>query len=149
MSRWRAGFGDPSPDTIRVDLPAVYTYLHVAGACIKEVLGQVPDLSDPATLSQRVVLAVHEILVNIVDHAYRDQPGGRIAVSLSIADEPRRLLVELRDGGLAFDIDAVPEPDLDAPQVHGYGIFLARSLLDSVSYTSTPGGNRWLLVKGL
>lgn len=147
MSGWSSSFGDPSPDTIRVDLPASYTYLHVIGACITEMLGQVPDLPDVITLSQRVVLAVHEILVNIVDHAYVGQRDGRIAISVRIVYEPRWLMVELRDSGVAFDIDAIPEPDLDAPQVHGYGIFLARRLLDSVSYTSTPGENRWLLVK--
>ena len=40
-------------------------------------------------------------------------------------------------------------PDLDTGQVHGYGLFLVRSLIDDVTYAHSGGENRWELVKRL
>jgi serine/threonine-protein kinase RsbW len=57
--------------------------------------------------------------------------------------------VELRDTGEAFDPADAAEPDLDGVQIHGYGLFLARSLMDEVSYRREQDSNLWQLVKRL
>jgi serine/threonine-protein kinase RsbW len=134
-------------DTIRLDLPATHKYLNVLSACLAEMLTRVEDTSDLETIVYNVQLAVHEGCTNIVDHAYEEAENGRINVTLTL--ENHRLVVELQDAGRAFNPDAVPEPRLDEPQVHGYGLFLMRSLMDEVTYSPQPGNNRWRLIKNL
>jgi anti-sigma regulatory factor (Ser/Thr protein kinase) len=136
-------------DVIHLDLPASLKYLNVLGAAITAVLARVEGLTDAKGTAYNVELAVQETSANIVTHAYQGQPGGRIAVTLRVEDGPRRLVVELRDSGKAFDREAIPLPDLENGQIHGYGLFLVESLMDEVQYQPQPGHNQWRLVKNL
>lgn len=136
-------------DDIRLDLPATNKYLNVLGACLNGFCARIDDVEDARITAYNVELAVNEIFANIVAHAYGDRPGGRVEVRLQLAPAPRRLVVQLFDTGLAFDPEQVAEPDLEDVQLHGYGLFLARSLLDDVDYTRQPDGNQWRLTKHL
>lgn len=135
--------------TIRLDIPAEHRYLNVLSQCIDAVLARVDGLADLATTSYNLQLAAQEICTNIVEHAYEGRPQGRIGVTLTLEDGPRRMLIELQDTGRSFDLAAAPEPNLDDAQVHGYGLFLARSLTDDLGYVAHPHGNHWRLVKYL
>ena len=139
------------PEVIRLDLPARYTYLHILSECIADMLRLVDGVSDAETLTYNVQLAAHEACTNIVNHAYAGQSvgEGRIDVSLVLHPGTRRLEIELRDTGRSFDPDVVPQPSLNEAQVHGYGLFLIRNLMDDVTYTSHAGKNHWNLVKNL
>jgi serine/threonine-protein kinase RsbW len=134
-------------DVIRLDLPATHKYLNVLGACLGEMLTRAEGLDDPTALTYAVQLAVHEICANIVEHAYAGQPAGRIGVTVTLAAQPRRLVVDLADTGRSFDPAGVPEPDLTEGQAGGYGLFLVRQLMDDVTYHPQPGGNHWRLAK--
>lgn len=136
-------------DRICLNLPASLKYLNIIGGCLKELLVHVPGLADAETAAYEVQLAVHEICVNIVTHAYRDRHDGRLQVVLHVDEAERRLTVELHDTGAPFDPSTVPEPNLDGAQVHGYGLFIARETLDDVIYQPLPDGNRWCLLKSL
>lgn len=140
---------EPLADVIRLDLPATHKYLNVLEACLTGMLARIPALDEPSVLTYGVKLAVHEICTNIVDYAYAGQSVGRINITLTMTPESRRLVVELHDTGLPFDAAAVPEPNLEEGQVHGYGLFLVRQLMDEVTYDPQPDGNRWRLVKNL
>lgn len=134
-------------DTIYLDLPATYQYLNMLSACIGEMLARVNGLREPQIIAYNVQLAAQEICTNIVSHAYNGQPNPRIKVTLGVAQAPYRLEIELRDCGRPFEPAGVPEPDLDNLQIHGYGLFLARSLMDTVEYTRLSDCNRWRLIK--
>jgi serine/threonine-protein kinase RsbW len=138
-------------DTIRLDLPATYKYLNILGACVTEMLSRVEGLSEPEVLAYNLQLAIHETCTNIIDHAYGEtQPENRIEITLKLEPVPRHLVMELQDtAGGSFDLSEVAEPDLENGQVHGYGLFLVRSLVDEVVYESQPGKNLWRLVKHL
>ena len=136
-------------DTIRLDLPASHRYLSVLGACITEVLGHLDGIADAESTVYGVQLAAHEICTNIVDHAYAELSSGRIAITLTMERQPLRVVIELQDSGRSFNPERVPTPSLDAPQEHGYGLFLARTLMDEISYQPQSGGNYWRLVKSL
>jgi serine/threonine-protein kinase RsbW len=96
-------------------------------------------------------LAAHEACTNIVGHAYDGAANGneRIIISLSLFPQPRRLEIELHDTGKPFNPEVVPAPSLDQAQVHGYGLFLMRNLMDKVTYKAQSGDNYWCLVKNL
>ncbi len=137
------------PITINLDLPADIAYLSVAGECVAELLRHTEDLVESETVMYEVQTAVQEIAVNIIKHAYRHAPGKRIALSFSLMPDPVRMVIELRDHGRSFDLAAVPPPDLTQPQTQGYGLFLARKMLDELTYEHTPKGNHWVLTKDL
>lgn len=92
-------------------------------------------------------LAVSEIVTNQVQHAYGGR-NGRIQGRLS--RYPDRVQADLSDAGVLFE-----RPDLVGPKVspedppdRGYGLRIARALLDRCEYRRLPGGrNHWCLVK--
>jgi serine/threonine-protein kinase RsbW len=136
-------------DTVRINLPATTKYLHLLGPCLSQMLMRVEGLRDVASVAFNLQLAIHEACTNIVRHAYGGQQGARIEITLSLEVAPTRMVVELRDTGEPFVLEEVPSPDLEAGQLHGYGLFLMRSLLDEVWYEPQVGNNRWRLVKCL
>jgi serine/threonine-protein kinase RsbW len=136
-------------NAIRLDLPADLGYLALLRACVAEMLIYATGAVEPIAYADEVQLAVHEICANIIRHAYADRSRGRVRVVLTLAARPRRLVIELRDRGRSFEPAAVPDPGFAEPREGGYGLFLARKLLDEVTYRASASGNRWRLVKHL
>lgn len=137
------------PEQIKLDLPATSKYLNVLSAVIAEVLTRVDGLAQRESVAYNAQLAAHEACANIIDHAYAGTTGQRIAVVITVDDQPLRLVIDLYDSGQPFDLEQTPEPNLNVPQVRGYGLFIIRSLMDHVSYHPEPGNNHWCLVKHL
>jgi anti-sigma regulatory factor (Ser/Thr protein kinase) len=93
----------------------------------------------------RLVLAVDEIVANIVIHGY-DEAGlhGDIEVGFSIA--PDRLRIDLFDRALPYDPNLHRTPDnLDEPlenrPIGGLGVYLARQGTDDFQYEHVDGRN--------
>ena len=137
------------PEVVRFDLPARYTYLHLIGDCIADVLKLVDGIDDAELLTYNMQLAAHEACTNIVSHAYGNKDDGRISIAVALDFNPPRLTIDLQDTGRPFEEERYISPDLDEVRIHGYGIFLMRNLMDSVTYTPTPGRNHWSLSKNL
>jgi len=130
---------------LTLDILAANAFMAVIGVCVEETLQRVG-----ITVQQdryNVQLALHEIAVNIVNHAYAGRSDGRIRLVVYYAAESRCVTLELFDTGAGFDPNAVAEPDLDALPEHGLGLMLAYSLMDQVEYTSTDTFNRWRMIK--
>ncbi|HVO19970.1 MAG TPA: SpoIIE family protein phosphatase [Anaeromyxobacter sp.] len=90
-------------------------------------------------------LAASEIVTNVMEHAYRDR-GGELRGQIHL--EPDRVEIDIYDDGLPFDLAALPEQDPRQARERGYGVYIARQLVDEISYTpATPDGNHWRLVK--
>ena len=84
-------------------------------------------------LRTSIVLAVQELMVNIVQHAYADV-SGQIKFSLSQADG--RITINVVDQApRGFDLpETIPEPDpLDLPE-NGMGLFIIYQSFDAVNY---------------
>ena len=137
------------PEQIKLDLPATSKYLNVLSAVIAELLTRVDGLNQRESITYTTQLAAHEACANIIDHAYAGATDQRIAIVMTVDDQPLRLVIDLYDTGQPFDLEQTPEPNLDVPQVRGYGIFIIRNLMDHVSYHPELGRNHWCLVKHL
>jgi serine/threonine-protein kinase RsbW len=128
-------------------LPTELDRLIELEAIVVEMLAQVPDLPDREIVQYNVVLALHELCVNIIKHAYAGQKR-QFSVAFDLMCDPTRIQIDTYDnGGNKFDITAWQTPNLDDPPIHGLGIFLMRQLMDEVTYESQPAGNHWRLVK--
>lgn len=131
---------------IRLDIPASQQFISVTHACLQEMLQRMDNLTMNDPFAYELRLALHEACSNIVDHAYHGQEG-RIELAFHLIPQPLAIAIDIIDHGQSFDIDHIPQPNLEQPQVRGYGIYLMRQLLDEVVYETHPEYNHWRLVK--
>ena len=115
----------------------------------------------PEAEREKVALAFREILFNAVEHGGGNDPGLYVTITYTRADGA--ILFRVRDPGPGFSFDklkhaAMSNPS-DSPAEHsinrdklgmrpgGFGIVLARSLVDELLYNEK--GNEALLIKYL
>lgn len=104
--------------------------------------------ADPRLVLE-VVLAANEIATNIMLHGYQGQAG---PIEIEVGQADNALIICLRDQAPAFDPTTAPLPDLNLPleerPLGKMGIYLARQLMDEMTYRLNPqGGNELTLVK--
>lgn len=126
-------------------IPATVEELDTARQFVREQARMVG--ADPSAVSD-IVQAVDESVTNAILHGYR---GGNGTVEVEVDHAGRLLIVRLRDQAPPFDPTLVPTPDTSAPfherPLGGMGVFLARELMDTVTYERTKEGNELTLVK--
>jgi serine/threonine-protein kinase RsbW len=94
-------------------------------------------------------LALEEVFMNVVLHASADGRTLRVEVSVSLADGT--LTMTVADDGPQFDPLSLPPPDVTSGlaerRIGGYGVFLVRQMMDSVSYQRTGAQNQLKMSK--
>ncbi|GLZ36703.1 ATP-binding protein [Actinokineospora sp. NBRC 105648] len=100
------------------------------------------DAETADALLSRMELAVHEVCMNVVDHAHL--PADSV-IELSLVLSSTDLTVWVRDRGAEFDLAAIPDPAEGVLQERGYGIKIARALVSELSYRRTRSGNELAL----
>ncbi|HEY7141564.1 MAG TPA: SpoIIE family protein phosphatase [Methylomirabilota bacterium] len=89
------------------------------------------------------VLAVEELVTNVVMHAYRGQPGHQAYVGLRL--RPEMIEIRIEDAGPPFNPLEAPAPDLEAPlvdrRVGGLGLVLVKNLVDRWEYAREGAAN--------
>jgi anti-sigma regulatory factor (Ser/Thr protein kinase) len=97
----------------------------------------------------RVALAVDEAATNVIEHAYRGSPDGRIEIRFD--DGGPDFCVEILDGGLSLDLKALPHVDLrrfaTERRTGGLGVHLMERIMDSVTYRRRARRNVCCLMK--
>ncbi len=90
-----------------------------------------------------VRLAAEEALVNIFRYAY-PEGSGEVEIICRF-DSRERLVIELIDCGIPFDVLSVPEPKLtggiEDRAAGGLGVHLMKTLMDGVHYSRKEGKN--------
>jgi len=93
-------------------------------------------------------LAVDEACTNVLRHAYGGDVTRRLRLSFHLSS--RELAVELHDFGLGFDPESLPPPDIENLRPGGLGVYLIKSVMDTISYVhSETEGNTLKLTKRL
>jgi serine/threonine-protein kinase RsbW len=107
------------------------------------LLESVPFDDDPEGTRYNVMLALQEMVTNVLRHAYRKDESKPVEVVFQLTDES--LLVELRDQGPSFDplgYDTGECGDASMPiECGGFGIHIARMVMDRVEYERRDGWN--------
>lgn len=103
-------------------------------------------------VTENIILAVDEACTNIIKHAYKFSPDGEIIIK--IKPSKSKFEIKILDHGITFEPDKVPEPDLQKyyrqRRVGGLGIYLMRTLMDEVKFSTVPGKyNEVSLVKNI
>ena len=96
-----------------------------------------------------IILAVDEACTNIIKHAYKLSPKGEIILKIDYDDE--KFIITIIDYGISFEPEQIPQPDLQKyyreHRVGGLGMYLMKSLMDDVTYTSVPGKYNQVLLR--
>jgi sigma-B regulation protein RsbU (phosphoserine phosphatase) len=97
----------------------------------------------PSPTVHDCVLAVEELLTNVVTHAYRGQPGHQAHIGLRLL--PEKIEIRLEDAGPPFNPLEAPAPDLEAPlaarPIGGLGLLLVSRLVDRWEYAREGEAN--------
>ncbi|MFQ3567325.1 MAG: ATP-binding protein [Aggregatilineales bacterium] len=126
-----------------LQIPANVEALHRLDAFITSAVG-----SYDAATAARVRLAVHEVCLNIIEHAYTGQDG---EIELELVMDGAQLEIVVRDFAPSlFDLGSRPLPPnpFDLPE-GGWGLHIVFSVMDRVEHRRMADGNEWLLVKQL
>ena len=97
-----------------------------------------------------IVLALDEMCSNLIIHAHQCNPDHHLELFIQVP-EKRKLVFEIMDDAVMFDINRFHEPDIEN-LIHdkrkgGLGIRLVKSIMDEVHYGTRDGRNVCTLTK--
>ena len=97
----------------------------------------------------RINLVIEELVLNIIDYGYDDNDH---EIELNFNSEANAVTIDITDEGRAFDpLNDAPEPDISSPledrHVGGLGVYLARTMMDELTYRRENSRNHLTLVK--
>ena len=125
---------------VDIVVPNRTEYLALVGS-IAECLarGLASYSGDREDLAFQLNLALTEAVVNAIEHGSSEGSPAALRVCIDIDD--KLLSIRVYDNGQGFDLDDLGTADPVGLQETGRGMFLIRSLMDSVTYRATPSGN--------
>lgn len=97
----------------------------------------------PVAMQRSAVLALEEIVTNVLDHGSRDRTP---SVEIRADAEDGTLTIVVIDDGPAFDPLSVAPPPTDQPlqdrPIGGLGLLLVRHVMDEVTYARVDDTNQ-------
>lgn len=95
-------------------------------------------------------VALEEMFVNVCNYAYTPNKGN-VTISLSLASDPRGVLVTLTDSGVPYNPLLKEDPDTtlaaEDREIGGLGIFMVKKSMDEVFYEWTNNQNIFTMRK--
>ena len=125
-------------------IPATYQDIRIADLALHELL-ESQGVSDDHIIPCE--LAFHELLINLIDHAYGGDPTRTIEIELTA--DSRSINIQTIDSGKPnnLDLSVISMPDPEDLFEGGYGLAIILSQMDQVSYQTENNKNVWRLVK--
>jgi serine/threonine-protein kinase RsbW len=107
---------------------------------------------DPEGNRYNVLLALQEMVTNVLRHGYKLDESLPIEVTFELRED--QLDITLRDQGPPFDPSSIdtPRSDLDTsmpPEAGGHGIRIARMVMDRFEYSREKGWNSLRMSKSV
>ena len=127
---------------LEITIPNQTRYLGLIGKIGENMAKEFDDtVCDRETLANQLNIVLTESIVNAIKHANATDPSKEVHVCINVSD--RELSIRVYDSGCGFDLNTVPNPCFESSTLEekGRGIFIIRSLMDSVEYRRTNGGN--------
>ena len=117
---------------------------------IAPIIGVLEDAEADFVLTNKIEVAIDEILTNISLHAYA--PGsGNIDIDYSLEEDHRLFTIIITDEGVAFDPLAKEDPDVSLSEkerpIGGLGIYIVKNVMDEVTYSRVGNKNVLTLKK--
>jgi len=134
---------------IQITVPNQTRYLGLIGRIGENMARELDSFpGDRETLGHHINVVLTEALVNAIKHANTSEPDTEVQIRINVRDG--ELVIRVYDNGLGFDLDLVPCSSCPDPlNEKGRGLFIIRSLMDSVEYKKANGGNVLEMKKAL
>ncbi len=131
---------------LNIKVPNQTKYLSLIGRIAEDIAIELDRFSgDKETLAYHMNLVLTEAMTNAIKYGKTDEEGESVHILITISE--KKLFIRIYDKGQGFDINEIPSPDFEDIQENGRGIFLIKSLMDSVTYIRHPDGNTLEMVK--
>lgn len=94
----------------------------------------------------RLLVSSTEAVNNGIVHGNKSDPGKKVCVTCTVNSDS--IIVKVTDEGKGFDPSIIPNPldDNNLLKETGRGIFLIRSMMDTVDFEITPHGTAVVMV---
>lgn len=139
----RGGASHRPAAALRLELPATCESLSLVHEFTRRAA--IGDGFDERTAGD-IAVAVNEAMTNVVEHAYRGEPGHGVTIRFFFG--PGRLRIELEhrgEGPKALPEDPDPCRLAAERRTGGLGVHLMRKLMHRVEHEEEPKGGRWIL----
>lgn len=131
-------------------VPNQTRYLAMIGKIGENVAKELDRFTgDRDALANNLNVVLTEAMVNTIRHANASDPDKEIHIRIHVSD--KELCIRIYDEGQGFQLPATGESGF-VPELldeKGRGIFIIRSLMDSVEYRKANGGNVLEMKKNL
>ena len=138
---------DELPSGMEIELDAKVENLTLATEFIEAFLEKV-DHSMKAMM--QINIAIDEIFTNIASYAYSFGIG-KVKLKVKMSDDPYAVVITFIDNGIPYDPLAKEDPDVtlsaEDRQIGGLGIFMAKKLMDEITYEHRDGKNILVMKK--
>ncbi len=125
---------------VDVIIPTQTKYLNLIGSIGEHIAKDLEKFSgDRDALAYHLNLVLTEATSNAIKHSKSDDPKDTVRINIDIQEH--ELIIKVFDHGQGFDLQAVPNPDLDHPKEGGMGLFFIKTLMDSVTYNTDEETN--------
>ncbi len=133
-----------SPDVIHLVIPSEPGRVAEADEFLESALR---SRGVPEAIVSDMAIAVTELVNNAIVHGNKSDP--QKSVSLTLSFTAREVVIRVVDQGSGFDPSQVPDPLANENLLRevGRGIFIARSLMDHVTYERDPGGGMAVVLR--
>lgn len=105
---------------------------------------QLEQLNCPLKTQMQVDVAIDELFGNIANYAYNPNTGAA-TVCVEVTENPISVIITFIDNGVPYDPLAKSDPDItlsaEERQIGGLGIYMAKKLMDDISYEYRNGKN--------
>jgi serine/threonine-protein kinase RsbW len=128
---------------LRVDLTIVGDVKAIDPA-VKQIMSVVTDMGCGSGNEFEIETAVREALANAIVHGCCEDRHQTVSISVS-CDESRGMIIVVRDPGVGFDPEKLPNPVVGERvfEDHGRGIYLINQLMDEVRFRA-GGTEIWM-----
>lgn len=112
--------------------------------CVIKDTAQYIGIDD--SLCGNLVLAVNEACMNIIQHAYKNEPDREI--HLTIIRNQKGIVFNLQDDAPCVDLSRIKSRNLSNIRPGGLGVHFMKKIMDEVEYGECSGrGNTLTLIK--
>jgi serine/threonine-protein kinase RsbW len=131
-----------------IRVPNHTKYLSLVGRIGEDIAKEIDRyLGDRESLAYQLNLVLTEAMTNAIKYGAPDSSDEKVHILINVGEN--ELSIRIYDCGQGFDINEIPAPDFDKLEDRGRGIFLIRSLMDSVKYVKGRKGNVLEMIKQL
>jgi serine/threonine-protein kinase RsbW len=132
-------------EEIRLTFPRKVSYLCFATSISKQICQHIQECREDKKFASDVELCVSEACTNAIKYGRSSEREDVISLYFQIHAD--KLIIKVQDKGSGFNLNNLPDPDIESLPDRGYGLYIIRSKMDDVQYFQTEKGNFLTMIK--